>query len=202
MNNQPVTVGLFFGSFNPIHIGHLAIANYMLAFTEMKELWFVVSPQNPFKKPQNMLSEKHRMVLVNLAIEDYPSYRACNIEFRMPKPSYTIDTLARLADKYPQRKFALIMGSDNLEQFHKWKNSDVIIENYHRYIYPRPETPQHLLENIPNATLVNAPLIDISSSFIRRAIAAGKDMPFFMHEKVYQYVKEMHFYEQKKAGEV
>jgi nicotinate-nucleotide adenylyltransferase len=199
MNKIENTTGLFFGSFNPIHTGHLAIANYMLAFTGMKELWFVISPQNPFKKPQSMLSEKNRFYLVNLAIEDYPSYRACNIEFRMPKPSYTIDTLARLADRYPQRKFALIMGSDNLEQFHKWKNSEVIIENYHRYIYPRPETPPHLLTAIPNATLVDAPMIDISSSFIRRAIAEGKDLPFFMHEKVYRHVKEMHFYEQKKS---
>ena len=187
--------GLFFGSFNPIHIGHLAIANYMLAFTEMTELWFVVSPHNPFKKRQNMLSENDRLHLVNLAIEDYPAYRSCNIEFRMSKPSFTIDTLARLADKYPQRKFALIMGSDNLEQFHKWKNSEVIVENYHRYIYPRPETPPHLLDNVPNATVVKAPLMDISSSFIRRTIADGKDMPFFLHEKVYKYIKGMKFYE-------
>jgi len=190
-----MTIGLFFGSFNPIHIGHLAIANYMLAYTEMSELWFVVSPHNPLKKQQNMLSENDRLHLVNLAIEDYPAYRSCNIEFGMPKPSYTISTLARLTDKYPQRKFALIMGSDNLEQFHKWKNSETIIANYHRYIYPRPETPAALLENIPNATVVDAPLMDISSSFIRRAIANGKEVPFFLHEKVYQYIAEMNFYQ-------
>ena len=188
-------VGLFFGSFNPIHIGHLAIANYMLAFGGMDELWFVVSPHNPFKSRQNMLSENDRLHLVNLAIEEHPKYRSCNIEFRMPKPSYTIDTLARLADKYPQREFALILGSDNLEQFHKWKNSEVIVENYHRYIYPRPETPPHQLENIANATVVDAPLMDISSSFIRRAIANGIDVPFFLHDKVYQYIKEMQYYE-------
>jgi nicotinate-nucleotide adenylyltransferase len=190
-----MTVGLFFGSFNPIHIGHLAIANYMLACTEMSELWFVVSPHNPFKKRQNMLSETDRLHLVNLAIEDHPEYRSCDIEFRMPKPSYTVDTLARLTDKYPQRKFALIMGSDNLEQFHKWKNSEAIIANFHRYIYPRPETAPQLLEHIPNATVVDAPLMDISSTFIRRTIADGKDVPFYMHDKVYHYVKEMHFYE-------
>jgi len=192
------SVGLFFGSFNPIHIGHLAIANYMLSFTEMNELWFVVSPHNPFKKQHNMLSENNRLYLVKLAIEDYPLYKVNNIEFRMSKPSYTIDTLVILSEKYPQNKFALIMGSDNLEQFHKWKNSNVIIANYHRYIYPRPETPAHLLENIPNATVVNAPLMDISSSFIRKAIYEGKEVPFFMHEKVYRYLKEMHFYERKK----
>ena len=189
-----MTVGLFFGSFNPIHIGHLAIANYMLACTDMSELWFVVSPHNPFKKRMSMLSENDRLHLVNLAIENHPSYRSCNIEFGMPKPSYTINTLARLTDKYPQRKFALIIGSDNLEQFHKWKNSEVIIANYHRYIYPRPETPPALMENIPNATVVNAPFMDISSSFIRRAIAEDKEVSFFLHEKVYQYIKEMNFY--------
>ena len=187
--------GLFFGSFNPIHIGHLAIANYMHAFTEMNELWFVISPHNPFKTRHNMLSENDRLHLVNLAIEDYTAFRSCSIEFRMPKPSYTIDTLARLADKHPHRKFALIMGSDNLEQFHKWKNSEVIVANYHRYIYPRPETPPHFLENIPNATIVNAPLMDISSSFVRQAIAEGKEIPFFLHNKVYQYIKDMQFYE-------
>jgi len=196
-----MTAGLFFGSFNPIHIGHLAIANYMLSFTKMDELWFVISPHNPFKKRQNMLSEADRLHLVKLAIEDHPSYRSCDLEFRMPKPSYTVDTLARLTGKYPQRKFALIMGSDNLEQFHKWKNSEAIIANYHRYIYPRPETPPQLLENIPNATVVDAPLMDISSSFIRRAIANGKDVPFFLHDKVYRYMKEMHFYEGRAKNE-
>ena len=193
-----MTVGLFFGSFNPIHIGHLAIANYMLSFMEIEELWLVVSPHNPFKKRQNMLSEADRLRLVNLAIEGHSSYRSCDLEFHMPKPSYTINTLARLTDRYPQRKFALIMGSDNLAQFHKWKNSEAIIANFHRYIYPRPDTPPHLMKNIPNATVVDAPLMDISSSFIRRAIAAGKDVPFYLHEKVYQYINEMHFY--KKCG--
>ena len=188
-------VGLFFGSFNPIHIGHLAIANYILAYTEMDELWFVVSPHNPFKKSQDMLSENDRLHLVNLAIEDHPAYRACDIEFRMSKPSYTVDTLARLSGMYPQRKFALIMGSDNLDQFHKWKNSEAIIDQYHRYIYPRPETETKLLKHIPNATVVDAPQMDISSSFIRQAIANGKDVPFYLHDKVYRYMKEMQFYD-------
>ena len=190
-----MTVGLFFGSFNPIHIGHLAIANYMLAFTEIDELWFVVSPHNPFKKKQNLLSEADRLHLVNLAIEDYPAYKSSDVEFKMPRPSYTIDTLARLSDKYPQHKFALIMGSDNLELFGKWKNSEIIVKNYRRYIYPRPGTLPHLLENAENATLADAPLMDISSSFIRQAIAEGKDVPFFLHDKVYRYIKDMHFYE-------
>ena len=190
--------GLFFGSFNPIHVGHLVIANYMLAFTEMTELWFVISPRNPFKKRRHMLSEADRLHLVNLSIEEYPSYRSCDIEFHMSKPSYTVDTLAYLTDKYPKREFALIMGSDNLEQFHKWKNSEAIIANYHRYIYPRPGTPPRLLENITNATVVDAPQMDISSTFIRQAIANGKDVPFYLHDKVYQYMKEMHFYENRR----
>jgi len=189
-----MTTGLFFGSFNPIHIGHLAIANYMLAFTEMKEIWFVVSPHNPFKERQNMISENDRLHLVNLAIEDHPPYRSCDIEFNMPKPSYTIDTLLCLTEKYPQEKFAIIMGSDNLELFNEWKKSKDIIANYFRYIYPRPETPPQFLENIPNATVVNAPLMDISSSFIRQAIAEGKDVPFYLHSKVYKHIKEMNFY--------
>ena len=195
--NPPIPIGLFFGSFNPIHIGHLAIANYMLAFSDMKELWFVVSPHNPFKKRHQMLSEANRLHLVNLAIEDQLSYRSCDIEFHMPKPSFTVDTLARLTDKYPQRKFAIIMGSDNLEHFHKWKNSQAIIDNFHRYIYPRPGTEPHLMEHIPNATVVDAPLMDISSTFIRKAIADGRDVPFFLHDKVYHYIKEMHFYKKK-----
>ena len=190
-----MTVGLFFGSFNPIHIGHLAIANYILAYTEIDEIWFVISPHNPFKKRQNLLPENDRLHLVNLAIECNHSYQSCDIEFRMTKPSYTIDTLVRLSDKYPKREFVLIMGSDNLAQFHKWKNSEVIIANYHRYVYPRPEAEPHLLEHIPNATVVNAPLMDISSTFIRQSIAKGKDVPFFLHHKVYHYIREMHFYE-------
>ena len=164
----------------------------------MDELWFVVSPHNPFKERHNMLSEVDRLQLVNLAIEDLPSYRSCNVEFYMPKPSFTVDTLTLLSEQYPQRKFALIMGSDNLEQFHKWKNSETIIANFHRYIYPRPGTPPHLMENIPNATVVDAPLMDISSTFIRRAIADGKDVPFFLHHKVYHCIKDRQLYRKKK----
>ncbi|MDR1865514.1 MAG: nicotinate-nucleotide adenylyltransferase [Bacteroidales bacterium] len=187
-------VGLFFGSFNPVHIGHLAIANYITAYTGTDRLWFVVSPHNPFKKKQTLLSEADRLHLINIAIEAHPEYKASNIEFKMPKPSYTIDTLTCLSEKYPQHRFSLIMGSDNLAFFRKWKNSDVIIARYHRYIYPRPGTA-HLLKGVENATVVDAPLMDISSTFIRTAIAQGKDLPFFLPEKVYQYIKEMHFYE-------
>ena len=190
-----MNVGLFFGSFNPIHIGHLAIANYMLAYTELQQLWFVVSPHNPFKKKQTLLSESDRLYLVNLAIEGYLQYKASDVEFKMPKPSYTIDSLVHLSEKYPQNNFSLIMGSDNLEAFHKWKNSEAIVANYHRYIYPRPDTPPHLFDELKNATVVDAPLMEIASSFIRQAIRENRDVPFFLPDGVYKYIKEMHFYE-------
>ena len=141
-----------------------------------------------------MLAEADRLHLVNLAIEDHPSYRSCDVEFHMPKPSYTADTLTHLSEQHPQQKFALIMGSDNLEQFHKWKDSEAIIANFHRYIYPRPGTASQLMEHIPNATVVDAPLMDISSTFIRRAIAEGKDVPFFLHDRVYRCIKEKFLY--------
>ena len=166
----------------------------MLANTDINKLWIVVSPHNPFKNSQDMLSENDRLHLVKLAIENHRSYFACDIEFHMPKPSYTIDTLVRLSEQYPQRKFVLIMGSDNLDQFHKWKNSEAIIDRYHLYIYPRPETPAKLMEHIPNVTVVDAPQMDISSTFIRRAIAEGKDVSSFLPEKVYQYIKEKRQY--------
>jgi len=192
-----MSIGLFFGSFNPIHLGHLAIADYMMSNSDMSELWFVVSPHNPFKEMQNMLSENDRLHLVNLAIENQPSYRACDIEFHMPKPSYTIDTLSLLSKMYPNQEFVLIMGSDNQDQFHKWKNSEAIIDRYHRYIYPRPETETELLEHIPNATIVDAPQMDISSTLIRQAIFEGKDVSDYLPEKVYRYLKEMQFYKMK-----
>ncbi|MDR1668062.1 MAG: nicotinate-nucleotide adenylyltransferase [Bacteroidales bacterium] len=188
--------GLFFGSFNPIHIGHLAIANYMLEFTDMEQLWFVVSPHNPFKHKHSLLPERDRLHLVNLAIEPYPQYKASNVEFKMPKPSYTIDTLTHLSEKHPQRRFSLIIGSDNLNSFRKWKNHEAIAAQYHRFVYPRPGSAD-CLKNIENATLVNAPQMDISSSFIRSSIEQGKDLPFFMPEKAYQYMKEMHFFKRK-----
>jgi len=186
--------GLFFGSFNPIHIGHLAIANYMLAFSEIEELWFVVSPHNPFKTLSEMLPEADRLHLVNLSIEGHPSYRSCDLEFHMPKPSYTVDTLALLSKTHPQREFSLILGSDNLEQFHKWKDSQRIVDRFHRHVYPRPGTAPHLLEHVDNATIADAPQMDISSTFIRNAIADGRDVPFFLHRKAYSHIMEKRMY--------
>ncbi len=189
--------GLFFGSFNPIHIGHMAIANYMLEFTNLDKLWFVVSPQNPLKKRSNLLDENHRLILVGAAIEDNYKYKASNIEFSMPKPSFTVDTLVYLKEKYPNNEFVLIMGSDNLRTFKKWKNYETIISNYEIYVYPRPGDNNLDLMSHKNVSVVNAPLMEISSSFIRNAIKERKDVRYFMPDKVAKYVEEMHFYEKK-----
>ena len=187
--------GLFFGSFNPIHIGHLAIANYVVEYTDIKELWFVVSPQNPLKKRKGLLPDYHRITLVREAIEEDKRFRASDIEFKMPQPSYTIDTLTYLQEKYPGRKFAIVMGADGLTSFHKWKNYEEIIKNYPRYIYPRPNVDIAKIENKENCIFMNAPLIEISSTFIRNGIREGKDMRYLLNERVYKYISEMHFYE-------
>jgi len=188
-------IGLYFGSFNPIHNGHMAIANYMLEFTELDEIWFIISPQNPLKTKQKLLPDYQRLELVNLATNDTPGYRVSNIEFNLPKPSYTIDTLAYLFDKHPNKEFVLIMGSDNLVNFHKWKNFNEILRNHQIYLYPRPNTKQVELMKHPNVNKVDAPLMEISSSFIRKAIKDNKDVRFFLPNNVWLYIKEMHFYE-------
>ncbi|MBN2667793.1 MAG: nicotinate-nucleotide adenylyltransferase [Bacteroidales bacterium] len=187
-------IGLFFGSFNPIHIGHLAIANYMVEFSDIDKIWFVVSPQNPFKTKHNLLAEHHRLRLVDIAIEDDLRFKSSNIEFHLPKPSYTIDTLTYLKEKYPNEIFVLIMGEDNLKGLHKWKNYEKIIDDYAIYVYPRDykTTETNPFKNI---TLIEAPKIEVSASFIRNAIKNKQDVRYFMHHKVAQYVEEMHFYE-------
>ena len=188
--------GLYFGSFNPIHIGHLAIANFMIEFSELKQLWFVVSPQNPLKQKKSLLKDYHRMEMVRLAVEEDDRFRASDIEFRLPTPSYTIDTLAYLEEKHSNREFQLVMGTDGLRTFHKWKHADLIAKKYHRLIYPRPGTDIKTVSRLPNTTIVDAPLMEISSSFIRKAIREGKDVRHLMPAKAYQYMREMHFYEQ------
>jgi nicotinate-nucleotide adenylyltransferase len=188
-------VGLFFGSFNPIHIGHTVLANYMLEFTDLEQIWFVVSPHNPLKQKSSLLDQNHRLHLVNIAIENQPKFKASNIEFKLPQPSYTINTLTYLTEKYPNTKFALIMGSDNLENFHKWKNYEEILKRFELYVYPRPENDGGALKNHTNVKLINAPLMEISSTMIRQAIREKKDVQFFVPEKVWEYIQEMHFYE-------
>jgi len=188
-------IGLFFGSYNPIHIGHTVIANYMLEFTDLDELWFVVSPQNPLKKKESLLEEYHRIELVRRAIGDHYKMRASDIEFKMPKPSYTIDTLTYLKEKYPQNYFVLIMGGDNLATFHKWKNYDIILRDYSIYLYSRFEQEENEISRHPSVKHFEAPRMEISSTFIREAIQNKHDVSFFMPETAYKYMREMHFYE-------
>ena len=187
-------VGLFFGSFNPIHIGHMAIAGYIVEFTDLDQVWFVVSPHNPHKQKETLLEFHHRLEMVHLAVGNDPHFRVSDIEYRMPQPSYTIDTLSYLAEKYPETEFGLIIGADNLKNFHKWKNSNKIIEKYHRYLYPRSDSEVIDIQSHPNSSLVIAPKIEISSSFIRRGISEGKDMKYFLPEKVFEYIDRMNLY--------
>ncbi|MBN1414375.1 MAG: nicotinate-nucleotide adenylyltransferase [Bacteroidales bacterium] len=191
-------IGLFFGSFNPVHIGHLAIANYMVEFTDIQQLWFVISPHNPLKPKQTLLADHHRRTLMEIAVGDEPRFRVSDIEFTMPKPSFTIDTLAWLKEKYADYTFVILMGSDGLPTFNKWKNYHLIEEDYQRYVYPRPGYPVDPAKH-RNITVVDAPLLEISSSFIRNAISNGKDIRYFLPEKVYDYITEMHFYKERES---
>ncbi len=187
--------GLLFGSFNPIHHGHLILANYMAEFTDLEEVWFVVSPQNPLKKKKSLLADYHRLALVHLAIEDHSKLKVTDIEFKMPTPSYTIDTMIWLSEKYSDRSFAFICGSDIFKNLHHWKNYRVLLDQYPFYVYPRPASNLGAYEDHPNIRLYDAPQMEISSSFIRQAIKQHKNMTFWMPEKVYEYILEMHFYE-------
>ena len=186
---------LFFGSFNPIHVGHLIIANCMLQQEDVDEVWFVVSPQNPLKERATLLADHHRMQMVLRAIDDNYRLRACDIEMKLPVPSYTVVTLAALREKYPDREFCLIMGSDNLASLHKWRNYEYILENYKILVYPRPGSERCARREHQNVTMIDVPMIDISSSYIREQIAARKDVRYLLTEPVYKYLTEMHFYE-------
>jgi len=193
--NLQLKVGLYFGSYNPVHIGHLAIANYMVEYTVIDQLWFVVSPHNPHKKRSNLLDNYQRLEMVHRAIEEDDRFRVSNIEFNLPKPSYTIDTLAYLKDRHPKYQFKILMGSDNLENFHKWKNYEAILENYGIIVYPRPGFDCKKVLPHKNISIAeHAPLMEISSSFIRKAIKAGKDVRHFVPQKSWKYLDEMNFY--------
>ncbi len=193
--NQKKNTGLFFGSFNPIHIGHLVIASHMLEYSGLDEVWFVISPQNPLKKQSMLLDDHHRLAMVQVAIEDNPKFRASHIEFGLPRPSYTITTLTVLAEKYPTRKFMLIMGSDNLETFHKWRNYERILEDYRILVYPRPGFDGGKFRDHPAIRWTDAPLMQISSTFIRASIRKGKSTRYLLPDRVFDYLTEMHFYE-------
>lgn len=186
--------GLFFGSFNPVHNGHMVIANYMAEFTDLNEVWLVVSPHNPLKPLGSLLQDYHRLTLVKEAIGDYRKIKASNIEFSLPKPSYTIHTLVHLKEKFPQHQFVLIMGSDSLATLHKWKNYEMILADYEIYIYSRPGIDGGLFKDHPKVKFIDAPLMEISASFIRKAIKEKKDVRFMLPAAVFNYIDEMAFY--------
>ncbi|MBK3518327.1 nicotinate (nicotinamide) nucleotide adenylyltransferase [Carboxylicivirga marina] len=188
------SVGLFFGSFNPIHIGHLALANYMHEFEGLSEIWFVVSPLNPFKKADDLLDSEQRIEMVRLATEEQKTYRAEDIELSLPIPSYTIDTLNALTKRYPEKKFSIIMGADNIIRFNKWKSAEEIISNYNILIYPRPGYHLDAKQLPNNCKLSNAPLVEIASSDIRQWIKEGKSTPYLVPERVFEYIKEHKLY--------
>lgn len=189
-------IGLFFGTFNPIHVGHLIIGNHMAEFTDLDEVWFVVTPHNPFKVKSSLLANHHRYQLVQEATEDYPRLKPSNIEFGLPQPNYTVNTLAHLYEKHPGQEFSLIMGLDNLETFHKWKNHQVILQNHELYVYPRVSEGNKssgFLEH-EKVHLIDAPIVEISSTFIRKAIRDGKNIRALMPDRAWKYMDEMNFY--------
>jgi len=189
-------VGLFFGTFNPIHVGHLIIANHIAEYSDLDQVWFVVTPHSPFKKKSSLLDNHHRYQMADRAVEDYPNLRASDIEFKLPQPNYTINTLTYLEEKYPDYEFALIMGEDNLKSFHKWKNFEVILERYSIYVYPRisRDTTKHKLENHKKIIRIDAPIMELSSTFIRNAIKEGENVRPMLPEHVWNYLDEMNFY--------
>ena len=187
-------IGLFFGSFNPVHNGHLLLANYIVEYTDLDSIWFVVSPQNPFKDKESLLQDRHRFDMLEMAVRNDSRFEVCDIEFNMPKPSYTIDTLTRLSELYPETEFHLICGMDNLVNFKKWKNAQEILDNYNLLVYPRKGYEGGDLINHKSVRIVDAPEIEISSTFIRNAVAENKDVRYFMPEKSYNYMIDMNFY--------
>ena len=189
-------VGLFFGTFNPIHVGHLIIANYFAEFTDLDKIWFVVSPHNPLKDKSDLLNQYDRLHLVKLAIEDDTRFRASDVEFNLPQPSYTIDTLTYLKEKHPEHEFVLLMGSDNIVSIHKWKNYEVLLDNYQVYVYKRVNANPEAINK--NVKIFDVPLLNLSASFIRQCIRDKKSVRYLLPESVYQYVTEMNYYKQAK----
>ena len=189
-------IGLYFGTFNPIHVGHLIIANHLIEHSDLDQLWFVVTPLSPFKKKSSLLDNYQRLEMVHLATQDYDQLRPCDIEFGLKQPNYTVDTLAHLYEKYPNHKFALIMGEDNLKSFHKWKNYEHILENHDIYVYPRLSEgiTETLFDGHKKIHHVDAPIMELSSTFIRKSVKAGKNIRPMLPEHVWKYVDEMNFY--------
>ena len=189
-----MNVGLFFGSFNPIHIGHLIIANYMANFTDLDEVWMMVSPHNPLKDQKSLANMYDRLEMAKLALENAENIRVSDFEFQLPQPSYTIDTLTHLSEKYPGRQFSLIMGADNLLSLKKWKNYELILRDYHIYVYPRPGFENSEFLQHPSVTVTNSPLMEISSTFIRKSLKENKNVQFFIPDKVLEFIDSKNLY--------
>lgn len=189
-------IGLYFGTFNPIHVGHLIIANHMAQHSDLDKIWMVITPHNPFKKKSSLLTNHHRYQMVQRALDEYPKIEASTIEFDLPQPNYTVHTLAHLQEKYKEHEFCLIMGEDNLKSLHKWKNYEVILEHHHIYVYPRISqgTVEHQFVNHPKIHKVDAPIMEISSTAIRKGIKAGENIRPLLPEAVFTYLDEMRFY--------
>tara|TARA_B110000444_G_C18818720_1_gene586554 strand:- start:127 stop:708 length:582 start_codon:yes stop_codon:yes gene_type:complete len=189
-------IGLYFGTFNPIHIGHLILANHFAETTDLDEVWFVVTPQNPMKRKDSILDNHHRLELVYKATYDYPKLRPSDIEFGLPMPNYTINSLTHLEEKHPDKQFVLLMGEDNLVSFPKWKNYELILDRYELYVYPRKtdRTIPKPLQNNPKINLINAPQIELSSSAIRKAIKANQNIRPLLPPESWLYLDEMNFY--------
>jgi nicotinate-nucleotide adenylyltransferase len=188
--------GLFFGSFNPVHIGHLIIANHIVEHSDLDEIWFVVTPHNPHKPKASLLNDTQRLSMVRLAVENYPKLKASNIEFNLPQPNYTINTLTVLQEKYPDNRFVLLMGQDNLAGLHKWKNFDSILQYYEIYVYPRltDKITRKDIATHPSVRYIQAPVMEISATRIRKDIADGKNIRPLLPPEVFTYIDEMNFY--------
>ena len=194
---QPKRIGLFFGSFNPIHPGHLNIAEYMASRTDLEQVWFVVSPHNPLKLRSTLANDFDRLHMVQMAIDDNPRLKASNIEFSLPKPSYTIDTMVYLHEKYPQHQFSLIMGSDNLGSISKWKNYELLLERYIIHVYKREGIPiDQSLIPAADIRIYDVPMLDISSTYIRQSIADGLSIRYMVPESIYQFLDGSRLYRQ------
>jgi|TARA_B110000971_G_C19901892_1_gene450369 nicotinate-nucleotide adenylyltransferase len=189
-------IGLYFGTFNPIHIGHLILANHFAETTDLDEVWLVVTPQNPMKRKDSILDNHHRLELVYKATYDYPKLRPSDIEFGLPIPNYTINSLTHLEEKHPNKQFVLLMGEDNLVSFPKWKNYELILERYELYVYPRKtdRTIPKQFQNNPKINLIDAPQIELSSSAIRKAIKANQNIRPLLPPESWLYLDEMNFY--------
>jgi len=192
--NAKKKIGLFFGSFNPIHIGHLIVANTLVETTDLAKVWFVISPQNPLKQSKGLLHEFDRYDMVRAAVYDNYKLEVSDVEFHMPKPSYTIHTLVYLSEKHPDKEFRVIIGEDNLESFTRWKNYEQILENYGLYVYPRPGVTSSELKRHRNVQVVEAPLLDISATFIRNSIRKGYSIRYLVPESVEAIIREKKFY--------